>query len=777
MQLGWRIIPLHRVGPDGKTCSCKNGAKCPSAGKHPKALDWSDAAPMSAPDVYATWDVERPPNLGVVTGEPSGIWVLDIDGEVGKDSMKRLIEAYGPVPKTRLHQTGSGGYHFIFRLPDGFKPKTHHGVFGDDYPNIDVRGVGGQIVLPPSKTSGVYTVKREEILDAPQWLLDLVPQVDDEREPIELAEDDLLEYAALPDDQKRISDRYIDSGVAAQIADLEALPRPWREGAGWDQGVHRAACRLFELAQQSWSRLTYREAYELLVGHAPQDAEWGKAQIEQKWLSAQTTVGKKELPRPKGVGDQPAPGAPPEDWDFGNVQKPAAPPTATEREDDELFDRAGLKIDGKEITEPTEKSFRFLPEKAAKAIKARIPVAMGPDQRFWTHKDGVWSEDEFIVRNTLARSLGDHYKRTMVGETEDVLSGWVKSIKVGPTPEVINFKNGMLKLATGELGPHDPDQFSTTQIPHNYNPDATCPNFDRFLEETLTPESARLAWEAIAAALYNGRPIQRAILLFGPPASGKSRLLALIGDILGDANISHVTLHNLKERFHTAELFGKTANICADIDSTHISETGMFKMLVGGDEVLAERKNRHPFKFRPFATQFFSANTIPGSDDRSGAWTRRFAVIRFRRTIPKDQQIPDLDDILARECEGVIAKALRILPELLLVGQFSVVDEDQDEFETETDVVRQFIRDELILGAEHATPAGQLANRWRDWAMKNEIKLNWRSAARSVKNMPGVDQPNNPIRIGNVKVRGWTGVALRPDTELATWRNAAAEGL
>jgi P4 family phage/plasmid primase-like protien len=767
MQAGWRIIPLHRVGPDGKTCSCAKGAGCPSAGKHPKSQSWSAAEPMSSPDVYATWDVDKAPNLGVVTGEPSGIWVLDIDGQVGQDSLRRLIAANGDLPKTRLHKTGSGGYHFIFKLTAGHRPKTHHGVYGADYPNIDVRGVGGQIVLPPSKTTGEYVVVRDvEPMEAPAWLLELTPTVDDDRQPIELAADDLAEYDALSEPEKRVSDRYVDAAVAGVVADLEALPRPWREGAGWDQGVHRAACRLFELAQQSWSKLTYADAYALLEGHAPRDSEWGGAEVEAKWLSAQSTVGKKPLPRPKGsAGDDRM-----EAWGFDEPTGTIVQTQITEEDVNSVAPakrrRLRFKFDAENaFSEPDEKGRRhFQPVDVAEAIRAARPVANGDDGVLWAHDNGIWSPQPLMIQDSLSITLGNALKPSMINEVSIAVAARSPRMVVGPTPDVINFRNGMLRWKTLELGPHDPAQFSTTQLPHNWNPDAKCPGFDQFLEESLPPEGVQLAWEILAVALYSGNPIQRAVLLYGPPASGKSVFLDVVGRLLGEENVARVPLQGLSGRFNTAELYGRAANICADIDATKVSETGTFKMVSVNDEIQAERKNKDPFRFTSFATLFFSANTIPTSEDRSGAWTRRFALLHFPTPRPVEKRVLNFSDVLMREAEGIIAKALTYLEGVLLRKDYSLIAADQQEFERKTNYILQFIEDELIRGdlddEECFTPTQAAQWRYEQWCREEgyEHPASWKKVTETL-TQQGFKAHQRRLP-GGGKTRGWRGFTL-----------------
>lgn len=91
-------------------------------------------------------------NIGMVTGEPSGVIVLDVDANKGGwESLKKLEEKYGPVPETLRSVTGNGGAHFFFARPKDRPVRNGAGIYG--LPGLDVRGDGGYVVVPPSTLS------------------------------------------------------------------------------------------------------------------------------------------------------------------------------------------------------------------------------------------------------------------------------------------------------------------------------------------------------------------------------------------------------------------------------------------------------------------------------------------------------------------------------------------------------------------------------------------------------------------------------------------------
>jgi hypothetical protein len=181
-RMGWRVIPLHDV-VTGR-CSCgedhlkKDGTSNGSEGKHPRLSGWVRNASNDA-DTVAEWLEEFPTaNIGVATGAASGFFVLDVDPEHGGDeTLAALVAEHGELPATVRAQTGSGGTHYLFKLP-GFTVTNKAGRFASGLlKGLDIRGDGGQIVVAPSKSlkgsySWVVPPWAGQISDAPTWLID-----------------------------------------------------------------------------------------------------------------------------------------------------------------------------------------------------------------------------------------------------------------------------------------------------------------------------------------------------------------------------------------------------------------------------------------------------------------------------------------------------------------------------------------------------------------------------------------------------------------------------
>ncbi len=179
-----------------------------------------------------------------------------------------------------------------------------------------------------------------------------------------------------------------------------------------------------------------------------------------------------------------------------------------------------------------------------------------------------------------------------------------------------------------------------------------------------------IAWEIIAWLMTPDTRIQKALLLLGEGGTGKSTFLKALTAFLGKENVSTLPLHKLEgDRFAAARLVGKLANICADLPSTHLETSSIFKAITGGDRIAGEYKYGTGFDFTPFARLVFSANQPPRSGDASNAFYQRWVVLPFDRVFRGTRAEADsnkLDALLAepRELSGVLNHALEVLPRL-----------------------------------------------------------------------------------------------------------------
>ena len=156
VQRGWKVIQLHDV--TAGHCSCHDGRECASAGQHPIAKAWQLGCLETPGEVLSAWAARPWANVGIVTGPPSGIFVLDVDPlHDGPQRLQELQQTHGPLPPTYTVQTGSGGWHLYFSLHNvDFEVTNSRGSLPL---GLDIRGRGGFVVAPPSISArGRYIV-------------------------------------------------------------------------------------------------------------------------------------------------------------------------------------------------------------------------------------------------------------------------------------------------------------------------------------------------------------------------------------------------------------------------------------------------------------------------------------------------------------------------------------------------------------------------------------------------------------------------------------------
>ena len=197
-------------------------------------------------------------------------------------------------------------------------------------------------------------------------------------------------------------------------------------------------------------------------------------------------------------------------------------------------------------------------------------------------------------------------------------------------PTLLTLENGILDIKTGELNEFSPEYLSIVKLPVYFNKEAKCPTIDKFLSEIVAPEDVQTLYEIAGFLLLKKYFIHKAIMQIGDTHSGKSTYQQLLCALIGDRNVSHVSIQSLlTNRFATSQLYGKLMNSYADLPNTALKQTGLFKILTGEDRLSAEKKLKDFFEFENKAKLIFSCNEMPKTYDKSDAFFIRWLIINF----------------------------------------------------------------------------------------------------------------------------------------------------
>jgi hypothetical protein len=174
---GWPVFPLHPIVAG--RCGCGQ-PDCKAVGKHPVTRSWQRSI-ASVDAAEAAWRGRLGQRgIGLACGPRAGCFGFDIDPRHGGvAALAQLVERHGRLPRTPVARSGSGGLHIYFAWPDSGEVRNSEGKVG---PGLDVRGVGGLMVLAPTlHASGnryrwVVAPGDVNLAPAPAWLLDLIEQ-------------------------------------------------------------------------------------------------------------------------------------------------------------------------------------------------------------------------------------------------------------------------------------------------------------------------------------------------------------------------------------------------------------------------------------------------------------------------------------------------------------------------------------------------------------------------------------------------------------------------
>lgn len=119
------------------------------------------------------WNRWPEANIGIPTGERSGFFAVDVDRDKGGfGSLEDLEAEHGELPETTRVRTGGGGLHLLFACPPCQEIRNSADGIGA---GIDVRGEGGYVIAPPSRTERPYEpLEKRPPVEPPEWLLQLL---------------------------------------------------------------------------------------------------------------------------------------------------------------------------------------------------------------------------------------------------------------------------------------------------------------------------------------------------------------------------------------------------------------------------------------------------------------------------------------------------------------------------------------------------------------------------------------------------------------------------
>lgn len=377
----------------------------------------------------------------------------------------------------------------------------------------------------------------------------------------------------------------------------------------------------------------------------------------------------------------------------------------------------------------------------------------GEDCLYYRHKQStdVWRSDYVpMVRSFIWKKRLNLRKKGKLREWRSETVEGIKGSMGCPLPawprppiEEIPLGNGVYNWRTGQFFKgYTSTHFFRYKLRAHYDPTADGGWIAELFEEWVGVENLDKLYMLIGLCLLQGfYPAQKLFMLQGNGQDGKSTYIHVIEAILGIRNISRATPEELaghtKDRFASADIVGKHANIVADVGYGCLEDTSLLKKLTGGDVSRAQDKGKKAFTFESYATMIYSTNKLATAKDQSAGFFRRMYVVDFPNRIPEDKKDATLSDrIMALvdkgtdderpipEISGILNTALAALRELAdnnwrLPGEAATIEEAAEEYRMRSQPAFLFVRQYITAGEDGGIGCEWLNKTISEWAAQN----------------------------------------------------------
>ena len=331
---------------------------------------------------------------------------------------------------------------------------------------------------------------------------------------------------------------------------------------------------------------------------------------------------------------------------------------------------------------------------------------------------------------TLSYFIQDHWmnkacvdkKKASVKNAKEIIDNILNTakpldfIKRDDPRRIVNFKNGTLFISKNGVRTfkpmHDPRDATLNILEFNYDKNAKCPKWNKFLRQVLPDEDdQKTLMEFIGYCFMPSHEFESFLFLYGKSgANGKSVILSVIRDFFGVENVSSLQLQQF-EGHQTHALVGKFLNIGSEIDKngTDKGQLSILKTLVSAkDEVSINPKGETPFSLPPSEKPklAFAGNEKPKQNLDNGFF-RRMLVLTFDAEIQDDKKIRNLSDRFADEMSGIFALAMEGLDRLISQGKFTKSKRmlaEIEEYKDEVNPMRAFVKDAIVADKNWLVP-------------------------------------------------------------------------
>ncbi len=710
--LGLPIIPV--CSPDHKHTTVKHNEKCKGAGKTPLIAGWRLRQNTTEKDIQEWKRQFKTFNIGLPLGSKSGLCGIDIDGARGEVLLQQM--SGGDLPATWEFKT-SAGRRLLYQIPKTMKTRKFKQTGEGVHEECALLCEGQQTVVPPSihQTGTLYawepghSPSDMDCANAPGWLLrsikapddiisdgrgpgassgldDSIPAID----PQEMYGDDII-----PEDEFCVEDFFYE--VPPEVAE-DSPGASVKTQKNKKESSNMVEALLYKVINEGARDSSMTQ----IIGHFLSKQEYRNLPSEM-FLSLMLDYNNRYCSPPleiQAIKDKVN--------YFTEVEahKTQAYQASAKRKEFQasviaqtilnLFkEQENMLIDYEVRTgtfftcNPTKGPWKARYGTFMQTIRSMV-------RRYLRHPkygDPSWDKESYI-NETLAALKDLIISNGVVEDSSYDLHENQERIK----PYIV-VQGQLLDWRRNILLPWDPLHKTTTNFDVEFDPNATCPNWEKYMQEWLPDKGSRdLLQEFLGYCLIPDTKLEMFLILTGSGSNGKSMLLNHVKKLFGEA-CSTLSTSKMVERFGKAALNGKLVNICTEDEGEggYLKHTAEIKALVSGEEITAEYKGKDLFKFKNVARMIFATNNIPKTRDRSHGWYRRQIIINFPNRFEKDMtKAREMERHMQEEQAGIFNWLLQGLRQVMSRGDLMIPDSisaNLEEFKAVNDPLEGFLRE------------------------------------------------------------------------------------
>lgn len=348
----------------------------------------------------------------------------------------------------------------------------------------------------------------------------------------------------------------------------------------------------------------------------------------------------------------------------------------------------------------------------------------------------------------------------------------VRPDQLDADPWLLNVLNGTINLRKrcgkhtgGRLREHRRGDLITKLAPVHFDAEASCPTFERFLDETTSGREDVAAYlqQFLGMCLTGDVREQVLPVWWGTGCNGKNTLidpiLAMMGDYAGKAAPELLVAHQWSTHpTEIADLFGKRLVVASETERGQRLRVQFVKAITGDATLKGRHMRQDFFEFTRTHKTILVTNNRPDVDEQTHAIWRRLQLVPFTNVVPDDQQDKELSAKLLAEAPGTLAWMVRgclswqkrglIVPSDVLAAT--------KQYRAECDHIAQFCDECLTFTPGAWTASSRLAEILDQWSRENAVQPNHRELKQRLRQKQC--EPRS-ARQG----RGWSGVGIVTD--------------